>query len=269
MSLEDRYVTATPEGVSLDVALAGFGSRFGAYVLDIIILIIPYLVIVIVMGSTLTSSSETSSLVAIGLTSLLTILFFFGYFIICEMLWSGHTVGKRALGIRVVSRAGLPLTFSASLLRNIARLVDMLPVIPCPYLVGAIAIFASSKNQRLGDMMAGTLVIRERHATDRLYATTGSNATAYWSQQIHAGAGLPHAELPAALAAWDVSAVSDEEIALVRQFLARRWEYAPAARERLAASLADRLRPLVVGAGDTAQPELFLATLARVKAHRR
>lgn len=269
MSFEDRYVTPTPEGVSLDVVLAGLGSRFSAFLVDFILQIIAYVIVLLAVFFAVSGNGETSTLVESGTLIAVGGLIFFGYFIVCEMLWSGRSIGKRAAGIRVVNRNGLPVGFLTSLLRNIARLIDILPIIPAPYLVGSVAILASPNNQRLGDMLAGTIVIRERHAADRIRRDSSHHNLDSWSRASTVGGPLTANGLPPELASWDVSAVSDDEAALVRQFLSRRWEYAPAARERLATTLADRLRPRVAGNTTVTEPERFLEAVARVKRDRR
>src|SRR5207245_10651733 len=86
---------------------------------------------------------------------------FWGYFIVSEAVWSGQTLGKRALRLRAVDARGGPITVSQALIRNLVRIVDFLPSY---YLVGAIAIFVTHRNQRLGDLAAGTVVVRERQA---------------------------------------------------------------------------------------------------------
>src|SRR5206468_250385 len=78
-----------------------------------------------------------------------------------EALWSGKTLGKRLMHLRVVDARGGPVTVGQAVVRNLVRAVDFLPLY---YAVGAIAIFASPRNQRLGDLAAGTVVVRERLA---------------------------------------------------------------------------------------------------------
>ena len=81
-----------------------------------------------------------------------------GYAILCEHFWKGQTLGKWVLGLRVLDQNGLELQFTQVALRNILRVVDTLPL----GLVGGISILSTEHRQRLGDMAAGTVVIRER-----------------------------------------------------------------------------------------------------------
>ncbi len=260
---------ATPEGVSLDVTLAGFGSRFGAYSIDFVIQLSVFLVLYLLPLSLIFSpTNETNQLLFTGLLFVGFVMIFLGYFVICEMLWSGRSIGKRAVGLRVVMRDGSSERFWSSLLRNVARIIDFLPFW---YIVGSIAILASTHNQRLGDMMGGTLVIRERHGVDRYRQSAFDGLGSQWGRSMSNGAPtiVTETTLPDELVRWDVSAVTDEEIQLIRQFLGRRYEYSPAARDRLARSLAERIRPRVMTDSPVDSPETFLALVSRVKSARR
>ena len=97
MTLEDRYVTPTPEGVSLDTVLAGLGSRLAAFALDFLLQVVFFAIVVGLVAVFLHGGGETSGLIATGILSLVFLLDFIGYFIICEMLWSG---GRSASGRR-------------------------------------------------------------------------------------------------------------------------------------------------------------------------
>ncbi len=131
MEYEDRYVTTTPEGVSLDSVLAGLGSRFAAYLIDFAIQVAA-LVSVVVLGLLLggpVRGGRTAPLIVDGAFYLFVVIDFVGYFVIFEMLWSGRSPGKRALGLRVVRVGGQPVGFWSSLLRNLLRVVDTAPVV--------------------------------------------------------------------------------------------------------------------------------------------
>src|SRR5665213_54080 len=111
MGLEDRYVTATPEGVSLNSVLAGLGSRFAAYLLDFTIQVVLFLGFVLLMVNVVAPGGETGRLLATGAVSLFFFLDFFGYFVLTEMLTSGRSIGKRAAGLRVVRTDGSAVGF--------------------------------------------------------------------------------------------------------------------------------------------------------------
>ncbi len=269
MTFEDRHATPTPEGISLDFVLAGLGSRFAAFALDFVLQVIFIIAVVIFFAKTLDNGGETSQLVAAGLGSALALIDFIGYFIICEMLWSGSSVGKSAAGIRVVRTNGTSVGFWSSLLRNVMRFIDMLPGVF--YLVGSVLILATSKNQRLGDLLGNTVVIRERRAAISIQHGRPFDDPSQWMAPPGAmgwAPGAPTVALPPELAHWDVTAVNDQELMLVSRFLQNRWGYTPVARHQLALQLADRLWPLVVGPVVAPPPEQFLEAVLLVKSAR-
>jgi hypothetical protein len=140
-------------------------------------------------------------------------------------------------------------------LRNIVRLIDFLPAF---YSVGVIACLASSRNQRLGDMAAGTLVVRSDPARRR-------PATVPGAARSGAGPGSAGAQGRPAPAGWDLTAVRTEDLVVVRSFLARRDELEDGARGRVAGELARRLAPLVVGPDPAAGDEAFLEAIVAAK----
>ena len=240
MELDDRLSIATPEGVDLELALAGLGSRFVAAVLDALVQA------GLIVAAALILLAGIGGGVAYAIFFVVTFLVFFAYDILFEVLASGRTLGKRWTGLRVVRVGGAPVGFLTSTARNVMRLVD---IIPGMYGVGAVAILATRKNQRVGDVVAGTLVVRERRA----YAPP----MPYEPHVVDAYGPL------------DVSAITAEELATVRNFLARRHDLEPGPRGALAQTLAARLRPRVGGAtGEIRGDETFLEQLAAAKAAR-
>ena len=147
----------------------------------------------------------------------------------------------------VVRVDGSPITFFTSAVRNVLRLVDILPGM---YLVGIVTILVTRQNQRLGDVAAGTLVVRERTGQPSL-------------RELRVAQPQP-APAPATNA-WDATGVTADELAAVRSFLTRRYELTHEARYRLAADLAGALRPKVVGAPESLGTEAFLEKLAVAK----
>lgn len=245
MEFEDRLTIATPEGVDLELTLAGLGSRFASALIDYLIQTLIIVALALVLGLGVGVSPGDGGYAA-ALWIVLAFLLFVGYDISFEVLASGRTPGKRLNGLRVVRETGAPVTFAPSAVRNILRIVD---IIPGAYLVGIISILVSSRNQRLGDHAGGTLVVRERIALP--------------PEPVLRTYGRPeHAP------AWDTSGIGSEELHAVRSFLARRAELTVDARAQLAAELATRLRPKVGGAIGNESPELFLERLAAAKADR-
>src|SRR5436305_1593279 len=151
MVFEDRLTIDTPEGVPLELTLAGVGSRFASalldYLLQLVILVALALVLSLGAGLSPGSSAVSTALWVVGF-----FLVFWGYDVAFEVLNSGRTPGKAKNGLRVVLESGAPVTFVPSAIRNILRIIDL---IPGNYLVGVTAILVTKKNQRLGDLAAG------------------------------------------------------------------------------------------------------------------
>jgi hypothetical protein len=147
-----------------------------------------------------------------------------------------------------VRAGGEPEGFLTAAVRNFLRIVDFLPAF---YVIGVISILVTGRNQRLGDLAAGTLVVRERRPAVPPAAT-------YLNPPPVAA---PYLE-------WDVSGVSVEDVATLRQFLERRVSLSPGARAHLATDLAARVRPKVVGAPDGWHPESFLEAVVTAKTAR-
>ena len=150
----DGLFIATPERVSFAYQVAGLGSRSVAQLLDVLILAAALVAILVGVFAAGLGEPTTTLLVVIFL-SLVTN----AYFLFFEGLWSGQTPGKRVMRLRVVSSAGQPITFEQALTRNLVRNFDF---IPFGYGVGLIALFANGHGKRLGDLAAGTVVVRER-----------------------------------------------------------------------------------------------------------
>lgn len=244
---ERRSKITTPESVTIDFQLAGPGTRFLALFMDLWIVMVlmtgvAYLLIMffsLFFASGLASEgSELAGAVLVSLIILTQFLIFFGYWFVLEAFQGGRTLGKRALGIRTVMRGGYPLTLSAALIRNLVRIVDMIP--PPYFAVGLIAMSLSRDYQRLGDLAAGTIVVR-----DRSYRAPASGF--YF-------AGLT----PAHVLHWDTSAVSSGELELIRRFLARRTQLRPGARYSIGIRLAESFSRKVTGADPNLPPEVLL-----------
>jgi uncharacterized RDD family membrane protein YckC len=238
---EDRLAISTPEGVEVELTLAGIGSRFIAGGIDFAIQILTLVALAIVLNQFGAGGA--------AILSSLTFALIFFYDVLFEVLGRGRTPGKRVTGLRVVRSGGRPITFVRSALRNILRVIDIMPGF---YAVGMTAIFVTRRNQRVGDLAAGSLVVRERH---------GDRGT----QAVPA----PLTADPGPAAGWDVSGVGQADVAAVRTFLERREQLDATPRGALAADLAGRLRPLVRGAAGDLADERFLELLVAAKAARR
>ena len=237
MEYEDRRTISTPEGVDLELPLAGVGTRAIGLLIDSLIQVT--VIVIAIFG--LAAAGSTLAAVVISSAAVLIVI---GYDVLFEVYGGGRTPGKRVAGVRVVMDGGEPVGLRASLIRNIIRLVEGFLLWYVPAMV---SVLVSRDNQRLGDHAAGTLVIRDRRDTpEEPY--------------------IPHASRDTG--ALDATGVSEDEIALVRSYLARRVDLEPHARRTLAAQLAGRLRPNVAGARAGLSDEQFLEQLAAAKAKR-
>lgn len=246
-SWERRLKVTTPESLALDLELAGPGARFLAFLLDLIVIIAILYLVTSLLGTLLGSilpglGDDDTGFLAVAIAYALIILIefglFFGYWFVSELAWNGQTLGKKAAGIRVVMLGGFPVTTGAALIRNLIRLIDMLPPPIC--FVGLSSMVLSKNYQRLGDIAAGTVVVRARafrEGTGMLFL-----------------AGLN----PESLLHWDTNAISAREIELIRRFLARRFLLRPAARYSVGRRLAMRYGPKVTGPPRDLPPEVLL-----------
>lgn len=232
MKFEDTTKVDSPEGVQLELTLAGLGTRMIAQMLDWLIKLgVALGLLLLLMPSRLGS---TLLLVSVTLVS------FFGYELFFETIWSGRTPGKRASRVRVVMADGSPVTFTAALVRSLLRIVDFLPTL---YGLGAIMVFVTSKNQRLGDLAAGTIVVREPKAVEAGLTTM-----------------LDHVSVPAG---FDATAITQEQLAVARSYLLRRSTLSPDVADRLAKQIATDLRTVVMDpTGELADQRLIEVIVA-------
>jgi uncharacterized RDD family membrane protein YckC len=167
-SWEREMTVVTPEQVQLRFQTAGVGSRAGAQMIDLVLIGSFYLLLAAILGEGITGltrsniTSEASSYliaVFIGIVFLVSNL----YYIALEYFMGGKTVGKKIVGIRVIQDNGQSLTLLSAILRNLFRLVDSLPLL---YGLGAVVCFFHPRDKRVGDLIAGTVVVID-HVRDR------------------------------------------------------------------------------------------------------
>jgi uncharacterized RDD family membrane protein YckC len=154
----------TPENVTFDYDVAGIGSRFLAAALDslLITLWLAFVIVVgVVLSTQLAAQDDSTMNWFIAIMSTLSFLIFWGYYILFEIFWNGQTPGKRWIKLRVIRVDGTPVTAAEVVIRNLVRLIDLLPA---AYAVGVVCMFTNDKSRRLGDLAAGTLVVHEREA---------------------------------------------------------------------------------------------------------
>src|ERR1700682_290633 len=148
-------IVPTPERVSFDYQVAGLGTRAIAQLLDLLVVAGILLAVYFVAFAAAAANANTVATLIAIIGSFVVI---FGYFWVSESLWSGQTIGKKAFRLRAVGDRGEPITFGQAGIRNIVRIVDFLPY---AYGVGLVVLFVNGKGKRLGDLAAGTLVVKD------------------------------------------------------------------------------------------------------------
>jgi len=216
----------TPENIPLILEPAGIGSRFGAMLVDLAWQVGIFILLAIFTGIlTAIFGWSTSGPIVEVLMIVAVFLLVFGYFILFETVWNGQTPGKRSFGLRVLRDGGRPVDFFSVATRNLVRVADFLPV---SYAIGAGAIFFHPQYKRLGDMAAGTIVVRERGARTLGFA---------WGQKKQDMATIASAQFKGAHLPPTTNEPADvltpEEMALMRRFAIRRWEMTPDDAERM------------------------------------
>jgi uncharacterized RDD family membrane protein YckC len=155
----------TPEQISLEFPLAGVGSRFLAIAFDTLLQAVIGVVLVIIavlLGAAASEFGRSSGPWVLAFLLFALFVVYTGYFATFEALWRGQTPGKRLVGLRVIDVSGSRVSVYAAILRNLIRVVDQLPGI---YAVGIVSVLVTSRQQRLGDLAAGTVVVHERIET--------------------------------------------------------------------------------------------------------
>ncbi len=245
---------ATGESVAFEYELAGLGSRFFAVFVDMALQAVTLALLLAVyalVAHFVPAAGRAATVDRAGravLTAFAVVaafVLFFGYFILLEWRWQGRTPGKRLTGIRVVRDGGFPLDFTSSVIRNVVRLLEVGLGF---YAVSAIFMLLSPANRRLGDLAAGTLVVRdarfERAASPPAYA-------------------LERPEDPL------VAQLSATQQELVRRYAERRPSLSAAHRATVAADIAAGVRPLLTTRFDHLDDDDLLVHLAATALHER
>jgi len=241
--MSDRRGIVTPEGVLLEFDEAGIGSRTLAISLDLTVQFIALFAFLFMLGLAAGSNSiPVSVAVIIVVISVLAILI--GYPVVMETVTRGRTLGKMALGLRVVTGEGAPVQFRHAFIRAALGIIDFW--IPPIGVVAMWTVLFTRRSQRLGDLVAGTIVVRERQAT------TDMSSFHFPPPQGYEGY----------VASLDVATLGDERYALIRSFLLRVWDFSPDARYSTSAKLATGVAAHLHHTPPQIHPELFLASVA-------
>ncbi len=217
--MDETVQVTTAEHVAVSYALAGLGSRFLAVLIDLLLQIAAAVLVVLVLalfGFFTLFGHKSGQAIAIAAGIVLSFAIFYGYFVFFEA-GDGRTPGKRAIGLRVVRDGGFPIDFSSALIRNVIRVLEALLGF---YAISAVCVLMSPENKRLGDMAAGTLVVRER---------TGDEAVPVIP--------VPRGNNPL------VRDLRPSEREIILRYVERRADLSAAARQGLARDIADVIRP--------------------------
>jgi uncharacterized RDD family membrane protein YckC len=228
IDLRDQLSIETPELVGIELPLAGIGSRCVALLVDSVVqgfTLAALVVLLLLLVAALPRVSSTQHVPqsgnpakwAIAVVILIPFLLQWGYFTLFEAFWHGQTPGKRLLHLRVIQQSGRPIGLFESMGRNLIRIIDMVPGF---YLIGALCIFTTRRQQRLGDMVAGTLVVHSVPAeTPMLPAGTRTFTAAAFERPLQ-----PVASKTLDLPADAVARLSRMDLQLIENFLVRRLD---------------------------------------------
>ncbi|MGO9405572.1 MAG: RDD family protein [Terriglobales bacterium] len=218
----DQLRIDTPEQIALELPLAGIGSRFLALSIDTLIQGVVYLITAFVFIITMPLGSSVLMFLPklVGPAVAIFILFavYWGYFAFFESIWSGQTPGKRYAGIRVIKESGRPINAFEAIARNLMRAVDGLPGV---YGVGVVCMMCNQQSRRLGDFVAGTVVVHEKPTED---------VRPSWNISDQGISSTP-----------DMTQLAPEELVLIETYLHRRWDLDPGIRVNTALQIANRI----------------------------
>lgn len=218
--LDVRVDVETPEQIAFAYSIAGIGSRATAAAADAAICVATLIVLFILTNvaagwlgvSRHTRAASISASWILAISILIQFVVIWGYYVLFEGIWDGQTPGKRLMKLRVVLDGGFSVTFGASAVRNLLRLVDAMPI-PV-YLVGIIAALSTRSRKRVGDIVAGTLVVREERTELRSEARETPRESGSLATQL-----------------------TDDEYALLERYVMRRQSLDEDKRRAIAAQL--------------------------------
>jgi uncharacterized RDD family membrane protein YckC len=215
----------TGEAVALDLRIAQLPSRLTAAALDVAVMVTAYAVIGGIMLYSGLSDADAALLAGVGVSLL--VLVFLGYPVVMETLTRGRSLGKMALGLRVVRDDGGPIAFRQAFVRGLIGLVLERPGLLVGFLGPALGMFVamfSARGKRIGDMAAGTVVLQERLPVRPQWTPVMPPPLVGWAQTL------------------DLTRFDDALALSAREFLGRAGELTPGAREALAAELVGEVR---------------------------
>jgi uncharacterized RDD family membrane protein YckC len=237
----------TGEAVALDIRVARLASRALALFIDVVLQV---MVLYFCMIFVQLSARVSDSAVTVGLAILVLVGVLIGYPTITETLTRGRTLGKLALGLRVVADDGGPERFRQALVRALAGFIEFWTLFGSPALIASLV---SRRGKRLGDIFAGTIVIQDRVPVNVMLG--------------------PVAIMPPQLAPWaaslELSRLPDTIALAARQYLTRFWELAPRVRDEMGRRLTDEMMTYVSPPPPPGhRPEIYLSAVLAERRHR-
>ena len=243
MQLTERLKIETPEQIALEFPVAGIGSRFLALAIDTLLQFVLYVVVFVgfffVGRAGLFQTFAGPYAVAGIVLSLFCV--YWGYFAFFEIIWKGQTPGKRMAGIRVIKESGRPINAYEAIGRNLMRAIDVLPAM---YAVGITCMMLNRYSRRLGDYVAGTVVVHDSRADE---------ARRDWKRDV----GEPASNA-------NVAGITPEELVLIETYLQRRHDLDPDVRSSSARQIVERIAAKTgVWPGSGEHLDDFLEAIAR------
>jgi len=251
-SFTDQLNIETPEQVELRFPVAGIGSRFLAVLVDSIIQVVGMIVLfllfalVVSLGARMEQNSppapstinpETAEKWFVAAVILVSFLLYWGYFSLFEGLWHGQTPGKKLLKIRVIKDSGRQITLFEALARNLLRVVDSQPA----YLIGVVAMLCNKQQKRLGDFVAGTIVVHDRAEEQPLLGNNSRTFTAAIYAQPHISDLTPQRPAQVQIAADALARLGTQDLNVIDAFLARALDLDMETRREMAQKIATRI----------------------------
>ena len=225
--MNEQLSIETPEQIDLSFQKAGIGSRFYAALIDTGLLTLIALIGYYVNRNFIRELGDTLGNWLGALGGIIVFALFWGYYMVFEVTTNGQSLGKRALGLRVIKEEGYPIGFADSAIRNLVRIVDFLPFF---YGAGLLAMLINKDWRRLGDLAAGTLVVKTARTDRKL---TGVNSKAAPSINIPPQQTFTYS-------AWiQLELVTETELGVIREYLGRRGMLPKLRRSALGRTIAD------------------------------
>jgi uncharacterized RDD family membrane protein YckC len=238
---EERLTIDTPEQITLELPIAGIGSRFLAVAVDTVLQALLIVTGVLAVALGVAPPLRILRLAGPPIAILFTFCVYWGYFAFFEIIWSGQTPGKRLAGIRVIHESGRPMSWYEAVARNVLRAVDFLPAL---YGVGVITMMLNRHSRRVGDYVAGTVVV---------YDAPAGESRPEWNQTTSRAA--PSAPL---------ARISIRELELIDTYLRRRGDLDWVVREEMADQIILRITRTTGVAREPGQTaDEFLEFIAR------